>query len=186
VKTTRRNRKLGLTTEEWDEHRGDGMHDVEFWKLFRERTDPKRYVRELIEHARALAITVLRDAGFPTAFPNAHALDPDGIPPNAELARRILSNAGSGETPNAANSDLFARLFIAGFELASWERQLLANLEYERTVRGREKSLEKFPNRPTVSDEQIRAALKAHKTLKAAAERLGISERQLRERRKRL
>jgi hypothetical protein len=179
MRTRQRSRKLGLTTEEWYEHHGEGMHDPDFWKLVAETSDPVRYVTDLIEEAQQLAEQVLRDAGLPSTAPEALFLNPDKIPPNAELARRIVSNiVAEVATRNALGSQQSALLFIAGFELASWERQLFTNLEYEPTVASEERKRAALPAARAASvavrTKTTLANLKATATLKPQKKRAAV------------
>jgi hypothetical protein len=172
-----RRRELGLTAEEWVEISGD---EPDFAATVARDTDLTNYVSRMLDLHRQLAEQTLRDAGLPTSIPDALYLDEDKISPNAVLARRILS--AINESPLHLQHAGGPRAFIAGLELARWERQLSMNLAYERLVRRGEKQLQVLPNKPTVTDQQVRDASKRFKTRAEQAEHLGISTRQVRTR----
>ncbi len=182
MRTTRRSRKLGLTTQTWDEHVGEKADDPEFWQLFVERTDPVSHVRLLMDVAREIAVRVLRQSNLPSDGIEALALNPNNLSADAGLAVQILSTLNGVEARNAGAVRDRALTFIAGFDLASSERQLLTNLAYEKQLVAYGNMTASLLNKPKKTKAEILSALEKFGTQKAAADSLEMSSRQIQNR----
>lgn len=83
-------------------------------------------------------------------------------------------------------NDETAEALQAGIALGRAKAAYEHEIAYGHLVRRGHKQLERFPNKQVVTDQQIEMALATCATFKKAAAKLGITERQLRNRRKSL
>lgn len=134
---------------------------------------------EYVALVKNVAIAVMKHHGLEKA-----ALSPRvrqaSWPRDAHMACDVLSRLQllEGRWPKERWSDEH-RLVNDAMMLVQQYDELRVNLMFERDVRARQKQLAKFPNKPTVTDEQIRRALSESPSKAAAARKLGISARQL-------
>lgn len=134
---------------------------------------------EYLARARNAALAVLKHHSLASAARTPRARQASW-PGDVHMACDVLGRLQllEGRWPKELWSDE-RRLLSDAMMLVQEYDELRVNLMFERDVLAREKQLAKFPDKPTVTDQQIDRALSESPTKAAAARKLGISARQL-------
>lgn len=141
-------------------------------------SESQKYGSELLEHnlsvIRDAARQALRNLGLPE-----NTRPHDELEGNAALGAEVLDHLRTLEA-HRRHKRLDDAIHETMMAVQRW-MELRANVFFEKPVRARQKQLERLPHTKSVSDDQIRTALADH-GMAEAAQKLGITERQIRNR----